>query len=425
MRGSFQGSGGNRGRLGALCSALTFAALAIPAAASGDPIYVAPDDQSSGFFCSESQPCALVVGINLVADDGDEVLLAPDIYETSDELEVPATAQNVTIRPRDPGTRAWINSTAQTALQLSGGNATVRRISVTQNNPGGTGIFALASGSRVENVVSISNGDTPCQFATGTIRDSICLAGAASGRALRVSLGAGTASTTIRNATLAAPNTGGTVIYASASGATASVSIDVASSIVFGADTDVETETASGGSVDVALAASNFESAIVDPDATVTAPGSAGNQTEEPIFTGFGLEQDPASPTVNAGIVDGKTGTTDVYGDARPQGAANDIGADELPLADELPDTVAPETTITKKPKKRTRSRRARFAFASSEPGSFECRLDGSTYEPCSSPRKLKRLKRRLHAFSVRAIDTAGNTDATPAKYGWRVRKRG
>jgi len=97
MRGSFQGSGGNRGRLGALCSALTFAALAIPAAASGDPIYVAPDDQSSGFFCSESQPCALVVGINLVADDGDEVLLAPDIYETSDELEVPATAQNVTI----------------------------------------------------------------------------------------------------------------------------------------------------------------------------------------------------------------------------------------------------------------------------------------------------------------------------------------
>ena len=215
VRGSMQGSGATRGRFGAVCSALAFAVLAIPAAASGDLIYVAPDDQSSGFFCSESQPCALVVGINLVADDGDEVLLAPDIYETSDELEVPATATGVTIRPRDPGTRAWINSTATTALQLSGGNATVRRISLTQNHPGGTGIFGLASGSRIENVVSISNGDTPCQIASGTIRDSICLAGGPSGRALRVSLGGGTANATIRNATLAAPNTGGTGIYAS------------------------------------------------------------------------------------------------------------------------------------------------------------------------------------------------------------------
>jgi len=54
-----RGSGGSRGGLGAVCSALAFAALAIPAAASGDLIYTAPDDQSSGFFCSESQPCSL------------------------------------------------------------------------------------------------------------------------------------------------------------------------------------------------------------------------------------------------------------------------------------------------------------------------------------------------------------------------------
>jgi hypothetical protein len=420
-----QGSDATRGRFGAVCSALAFAVLAIPAAASGEPIYVAPDDQSSGFFCSESQPCALVVGINLVADDGDEVLLAPDIYETSDELEVPATAQNVTIRPRDPGTRAWINSTAQTALQLTGGNATVRGISVTQNNPGGTGIFALGTGSRIENVVSISNGDTPCQLANGTIRDSICLAGAAGGRALRVSLGAGAAETTVRNATLAAPNTGGTGIYASAAGASASASLDVASSIVFGADTDVETETASGGSVDVALVASNFESAVVDPDATVTAPGSGDNQTEEPIFTGFGLEQDPDSPTVDAGTVDDETGTSDVYGDRRPQGSGNDIGADELF------DTVAPETRITKKPKRRTKSRRAKFRFASNEPASdFVCKFDrgifgGGEYESCGASLTLRKVKPGRHTMSVKAIDTNGNIDPTPAKYRWKVRKRG
>ena len=67
MRGSMQGSSGTRGRLGAVFSTLALAALAVPAAASGEPIYVAPEDESSGFFCSESQPCGIAVGINLVA----------------------------------------------------------------------------------------------------------------------------------------------------------------------------------------------------------------------------------------------------------------------------------------------------------------------------------------------------------------------
>lgn len=34
-------------------------------------------------------------------------------------------------------------------------------------------------------------------------------------------------------------------------------------------------------------------------------------------------------------------------------------------------------------------------------------------------------LKPHRHTFSVRAIDGAGNPDATPAKYRWKVRKKG
>ena len=419
MRGSSHGSSGIRGRLGTVCSTLVLAALAIPAAASGEAIYVAPEDESSGFFCSETQPCSIVVGINLAAGDDDEVLLAPGTYDISAELEVPAGASGVTIRPRDPGTRPVIDSTATIALQLSGGNATVSGIDLHHDNTGATGIFGLASGTRIRNVVSISNGDTPCQLSNGRITDSICLATGSAGRALRVSIGAGDVTTIVRNATLIATGFNGAGIYASGSGAAAAVSLDVASSIVAGDGTDVETDTMSGASVDVGLAASNFESAIVDPGATVTPPGTGDNQTEDPIFTGFGLEQAPGSPTVDAGLVDAETGTTDVYGDARPQGFANDIGADELP------DTVAPKTRITKKPKRRTRSPRAKFAFASNEPGAaFECKLDKAPFEACSSPLKLKKLKPRRHKISVRAVDTAGNADTTPASYRWTVRKR-
>lgn len=418
MRAPMRRQGGIGGRTGRVASALAFAALAVPAAASGEAIYVAPDDESAGFFCSESQPCGIAVGINLVAGDDDEVLLAPGSYETSVELEVPVGSSNVTIRPRDQGTRPVIVSTASPALQLTGSPTTIKGIDISHDHPAGTGLFALAS-SRIHNVFAVSNGDTPCQMGNGLMTDSICLATSTSGRALRVSLAAGNATPVIRNATLLATGSNGAGLYASASDSDAAVFIDVASSIIAGDGFDVETDTGTGGAVDVDLAASNFESRAVDTGATVTPPTSAGNQTEEPIFVGFGLEQSPDSPTVDAGLVDDKTGTTDVYGDPRPQGLANDIGADELP------DTVAPTTKITRKPHERTTKRSARFVFRSNEPNAeFECKLDRGAYKGCSSPRKLKKLEPGRHKFLVRAVDLAGNVDATPAKHRWKIKRR-
>ena len=44
-------------------------ALCAPAAASARLIYVAPDDESAGFLCTEAQPCALAIGINGVLDE--------------------------------------------------------------------------------------------------------------------------------------------------------------------------------------------------------------------------------------------------------------------------------------------------------------------------------------------------------------------
>jgi hypothetical protein len=85
-------------------------------------------------------------------------------------------------------------------------------------------------------------------------------------------------------------------------------------------------------------------------------------------------------------------------------------------------DTTRPQTTITKKPKKSSAKRKAKFKFTSSEPGStFECRFDkAKKFTACKSP-LTKKVKPGKHKFEVRAIDRAGNADATPATWKFKV----
>ena len=83
-----------------------------------------------------------------------------------------------------------------------------------------------------------------------------------------------------------------------------------------------------------------------------------------------------------------------------------------------------PQTTITKKPKKKTTKRTAKFKFTSDEAGStFQCKLDRKKFKSCDSPYK-KKVKPGKHKFQVRAIDPAGNVDPSPAKYRWRVKEK-
>jgi hypothetical protein len=86
------------------------------------------------------------------------------------------------------------------------------------------------------------------------------------------------------------------------------------------------------------------------------------------------------------------------------------------------PDTTAPETTIDSGPATTTSETSAAFTFSADEVGStFECALDGAAYAACTSPVDLTDLAVGDHTFSVRATDSAGNTDATAASYSWTV----
>jgi len=85
-------------------------------------------------------------------------------------------------------------------------------------------------------------------------------------------------------------------------------------------------------------------------------------------------------------------------------------------------DTLAPETTIDSGPSGTTNSSSASFSFSSSETGSsFQCSLDGAAFGSCSSPAAYSNLSEGQHSFQVRATDSAGNTDATPASRSWTI----
>jgi Ca2+-binding RTX toxin-like protein len=87
-------------------------------------------------------------------------------------------------------------------------------------------------------------------------------------------------------------------------------------------------------------------------------------------------------------------------------------------------DAKAPETALGKV-KKRTTKRKVKLSFSSDDAGaSFECSLDGKAFAACASPLKTKKLKPGKHRFEVRAVDAAGNADATPAVAKFRVVKR-
>ena len=85
------------------------------------------------------------------------------------------------------------------------------------------------------------------------------------------------------------------------------------------------------------------------------------------------------------------------------------------------PDTVAPETTLTAAPAGVVASGSATISFTSEPGATFECALDGAAYAACTSPVFYAELADGAHTVSVRAIDTAGNVDASPALATWSV----
>src|SRR5205085_8773554 len=85
-------------------------------------------------------------------------------------------------------------------------------------------------------------------------------------------------------------------------------------------------------------------------------------------------------------------------------------------------DLTGPNTAIDSSPADPTNDTTPTFAFSATEPGStFECRIDGGSFGPCTTPDTSAALGAGSHTFDVRATDPAGNTDASPASFTWTI----
>ncbi len=98
-----------------------------------------------------------------------------------------------------------------------------------------------------------------------------------------------------------------------------------------------------------------------------------------------------------------------------------------VPTVVPVPLAAKPGTFIRKHPPSLVRARRRNaqlvFRFASDQSGvTFLCKIDGAVFRGC--PAKLiRRFALGRHVLRVKARNVAGQTDATPAVFRFRVER--
>jgi hypothetical protein len=124
-----------------------------------------------------------------------------------------------------------------------------------------------------------------------------------------------------------------------------------------------------------------------------------------------------ATPPPSTGEVTG-VASGDVASPGGPSGDAPRPGEPTPPALD----TTPPQTSIASGPSATTTATTASFAFSSNEAGStFQCKLDSGAWNTCISPKGYASIAAGAHKFSVRATDSAGNVDPSPATQSWTV----
>jgi hypothetical protein len=82
----------------------------------------------------------------------------------------------------------------------------------------------------------------------------------------------------------------------------------------------------------------------------------------------------------------------------------------------------APDTTVTKAPKKKSTKRKAKIKFTSVAGATFTCAVDGKAAKPSTSPFKQK-FKYGKHVVLITATSPFGIVEATPAKVKFKIKR--
>jgi N-acetylneuraminic acid mutarotase len=183
------------------------------------------------------------------------------------------------------------------------------------------------------------------------------------------------------------------------------------------------------GNLDATPASHSWSIDVTAPATSLTsAPASLGNATSA-LFTFVSSEEAASfdcsldgldftacsSPTLLTGLTAGPH-----FFQVRARDTAGNVDASPAVFLWSI-DLTAPETGLASAPPALTQQTSATFTFSSESGATLECSLDGAAFTPCTSPVSYSGLAEGAHTFRVRARDTAGNVDATPATHAWSI----
>lgn len=295
-----------------------------PAAAAGADRYAGPAGSGSE-PCLISAPCSIQTAFS-GASSGDTIWLLPGDYGSSSS-RISSTLSDggnqLTIRGLGAATaRPKIWSSAQEGVWLSGTGSSMSDVVIDDNGPSSGDALLLQATASITRVTAIWDGGNDSEGCltqstpTVTISDSECVATSPGTDAMMAQGPLVAAGDTFyaagdANSGLYLTNPGGT-------------NVSVIDTIMHGTNESDVYNQGNGGSVTISR--SNFSSE------TGTIADGGGNQSVPPKLVdpaGGDFRETLDSPTVDAGVPDAALGSEDVFGLARTQGSAPDIGAHE------------------------------------------------------------------------------------------------
>lgn len=309
--------------------------LLAPSAAQAAVRYAAPG--GSGTACSQAAPCGIQTAVEAPAVvNGDEIVLGAGTYNIGSDPLVASDA--ISIHPAAGAGRPAINTNNGFSVVL-GAFGTLEDVDIHASAPG-LGLI-ISRGAVARRVISIAsaNGGIGCylapdQSAPPLLQESGCISSGSGGVATQSSgsVSAGTAAVArLQDVTAVATGPSSEGVKATSSGSGGSVTLKAENVIASGTAFDATADGGSGGSLAFAqFTYSDFDSQRELTNAAVTDPGYDSNVTGPPMLgnpASGDIHQKAGSFTIDRG---GGAASTDIDGDARPQGAAPDIGADEM-----------------------------------------------------------------------------------------------
>jgi hypothetical protein len=324
------------------------------------------------------------------------------------------------------GLRAQVATVQDVTVNVTGGAGNTA-VSATGTNTftdstwrGGADGFLMVSGTDTVSRVTVEDADTAVRVDAGslTIDDAVLDLGTTGTAGLLAQPTTDAAGVTAAFLTVVGGATGARGVVAAASGGLAAT-VTLASSIIRGPATSLARSGGTGKTLTVTR--SDYETTqgvVTDGGGNLVGvdPGFIDAATGD-----YDLRAD--SPVVDKGMASGAASK-----DRAGRGRSFDGDRDGVAVPDmgayELHDITPPTTVITSGPKGATKDTTPVFTFHAGPFATFECQLDGSAFQTCSSPVTTTPLPDGPHTFTVRATDPSFNVEPNPPTVRFTVDTR-